>query len=62
MDPEACLNRAAEALRDSDLDECREALSDYRLWRARGGFEPKCGDTRAKRLLQDLSVAHYKLS
>jgi len=62
MDPEACLDRAAEALKDSDLDECREALSDYKVWRARGGFEPDGGDAKAKRLLQDLSVAHYKLS
>jgi len=54
MDPEACLNRAATALEDSDLDECREALSDYRSWRSRGGFEPEGGDAKAKLLTQRL--------
>lgn len=46
MDPKACLDRAEEALKDGDLEECREALQDYRAWRNRGGFEPKGGDLR----------------
>lgn len=54
MDPEACLNRAANALEDSDLDECWKALSDYRSWRSRGGFEPDGGDAKAKLLAQQL--------
>ena len=51
MDPLACLNRAADALATGDFDEARLALSDYRAWRSRGGFEPPDGgDARANDL------------
>ena len=44
MDPKACLDRAEGALAEGDLEECREALQDYRTWRTKGGFEPSGGD------------------
>lgn len=48
MDPEACLLRAEHAIEDRDWTEAREACSNYRTWRSRGGFEPENGDARAR--------------
>jgi hypothetical protein len=50
MDPEACLDRAEEALAEGDRAEARAALADYAAWRRNGGFQPKGGDARAKLL------------
>ena len=58
MDPEACLVRAQEALNDSEPDECIFALSDYWKWRARGGFMPENGDTRAIQIKLDWNKKH----
>src|SRR4051812_34332102 len=39
MDPEACLKRAADALEERDMEECRAALDDLsRWWRDGGGL------------------------
>jgi hypothetical protein len=54
MDPESCLQRAAQAIAAADYAEARLALSDYRAWRARGGFEPTNGDQRADELERHL--------
>ncbi len=51
MDPKACLKRALDALRDGNLDECANALEDYRTWRRKGGYEPMNGDS-VERLLE----------
>jgi hypothetical protein len=50
MDPGACLQRAASALADGDLDEAAAALADYGDWRRRGGYEPPAGDEGARLL------------
>lgn len=50
MDPEACLDRADEALAEGDRAEARAALADYAAWRRNGGYQPKGGDARAKLL------------
>ena len=51
MNPEACLQRGLHAIATGDLTEACLALSDYRAWRARGGYEPPPdGDTRANEL------------
>lgn len=52
MDPTACLERCAQAIRDGDKCEAREALTDYWAWRRKEGFEPqnvhgKAGDAFA---------------
>lgn len=62
MDPVACLRRAWRALDDGDTVEAREALHDYRAWRARGGFEPpetendSRGDVQADALQRTLDA------
>jgi hypothetical protein len=58
MDPLACLQRAAQAIDATDYAEARLALSDYRAWRARGGFEPTDGDDRADELERILLRGH----
>lgn len=40
MDPKACLERVAAALRDGDKAEAREARADLKEWLRRGGFAP----------------------
>ena len=40
MDPNACLKRFINALKEGDLDETHEAYEDLRNWIRRGGFEP----------------------
>jgi hypothetical protein len=50
MDPEACLDRADEALAEGDRAEVRTALSNYSTWRLNGGYQPKGGDARARLL------------
>ena len=40
MDPLACLISADQSLTDGDIDEARQRLTDYREWRAKGGYEP----------------------
>ena len=55
MDPKACLDRAAAALRDHDryegaLWDAYAALQDYSEWRRSGGFAPEGGDARARKL------------
>ena len=47
MDPEACLQAAEKAIFDSDADEAHDHLTNYRQWRAAGGFQPEEGDSRA---------------
>ena len=54
MDPAACLQRAHDQLDDGNIDEARDALTSYREWRRRGGFEPEGGDQRADELEQML--------
>lgn len=44
MDPKACLLRALSSLEAGDWLDATEALTDYREWRSRGGFEPMFGD------------------
>jgi hypothetical protein len=58
MDPAACLQRASEAIDAVDFAEARLALSDYRAWRSRGGFEPTDGDRRADELERLLLRGH----
>jgi hypothetical protein len=58
MDPESCLQRAAQAIATADYAEARLALCDYRAWRARGGFEPIDGDRRADELERLLHRCH----
>lgn len=41
MDPLACLLRLDQAITDKDLSDAKQALDDYRQWRAKGGFEPE---------------------
>jgi hypothetical protein len=41
VDPDACLQRWREAMRDGDYGEASEAHADLRGWIERGGFEPK---------------------
>lgn len=43
MDPDACLQRARDAVRSGDMREAREALSDLWEWVSRGGFLPQGG-------------------
>ena len=50
LDPEASLQCGLLALATGDLDEARLAISDYRAWRQRGGYEPSDGDRRADQL------------
>lgn len=57
MDPEACLDRAEEALDEGDLAEAKDALKDYAAWRRNGGFQPAAGDARAKRLTAAVKAA-----
>lgn len=63
MDPVACLARAWGAFYEGEHAEAREALNDYRTWRAAGGFEPgpdgdgtACGDERADALARSLDA------
>jgi hypothetical protein len=62
MDPSACLQRASDAIATADLAEARLALSDYRAWRARGGFEPIGGDRRADEVEQILFTGGSRLA
>lgn len=55
MDPKACLDRAQHALDDKDLDDCSDALRDYRRWRKAGGFEPRGGDAIADDIAEALA-------
>lgn len=41
MDPIACLLAALRAYQDGDKPKARTHISDYRAWRAGGGFEPE---------------------
>lgn len=41
MDPDACLKRALDALRDGDRDEARDAFATLSAWIALEGFLPK---------------------
>jgi hypothetical protein len=58
MDPKACLDRAAKALEEGDVDEARAALDDYADWRQRGGWKPEGGDALAADLRQRLRQRH----
>jgi hypothetical protein len=40
MNPNACLNRFIEAIRDRDHKEMRQAAGDLADWIQRGGFAP----------------------
>jgi len=40
MDPRETLRIADQAVSDLDAATAREALANYRTWRARGGYEP----------------------
>jgi hypothetical protein len=40
MDPDACVRRILDALRDSDRDDLVEALDDLSGWLANGGVMP----------------------
>jgi hypothetical protein len=57
MDPKACLLRAREALRDTEIRECEAALVDYKRWRRKGGFEPDVegmkGDDFLRKVAED---------
>ena len=57
MDPKACLDRAAYALALREYDDCDQALTDYRGWRSRGGFEPQDGDSTERRLRREMLAA-----
>ncbi len=48
MDPMATLKAARAAVKEGDYGTARERLSDYRAWRAKGGFEPLNGDETAR--------------
>ena len=41
MDPKACLLLAVSRVGSGDYIGVHEALSDYKGWRNRGGFEPR---------------------
>jgi hypothetical protein len=53
-----CRQHATEAIAAADYAEARLALSDYRAWRSRGGFEPTDGDDRADELERILLQSH----
>lgn len=61
MDPKACLERLANAIRQSDWSTAVEALNNYYRWRMHGGFEPmvgtRPGDYHADELAADLADA-----
>lgn len=40
MDPNACIERTADAIRRGDLDEAAAAAGDLVEWLDRGGFPP----------------------
>ena len=40
MDPNACLERIDNALRDHEIGEAQAACDDLRCWLGRGGFAP----------------------
>lgn len=44
MDPKACLELAADSVRDNDKESARTHLRQYALWRNNGGFQPTGGD------------------
>lgn len=53
MDPQACLERIFDAMRDNDAQEFRSAFEDLYEWLKSGGFAPKlasltdaCGPAR----------------
>jgi hypothetical protein len=41
MDPKVCLLDAQEAILDNSFTAARILVSEYRAWRAKGGFEPR---------------------
>ena len=62
MDPDACLARLLDALRDGDRDEAIDALDDLRLWLTNGRFLP--GDPRVSAGAEAALVAaeHLRVS
>lgn len=68
MDPQVTLDQAERHIRtgaktanesrsQEAFREAGDKLEDYWEWRKRGGFEPKGGDARARRLGEKLSTA-----
>lgn len=40
MDPNACVKRITDALRDGDIEEACDAILDLEDWLSNGGFPP----------------------
>jgi hypothetical protein len=38
MDPNACMDRIEEAVKEGNWEECEEAFQDLREWHGKGGF------------------------
>lgn len=57
MDPVATLKALADHIAAQHWSDAVQALSDYWLWRAKGGFEPNGGDARAELLANRLADA-----
>ena len=44
MDPQATLQRMADAIAESDIEALGDAYDDYAEWRRKDGYEPPNGD------------------
>jgi len=55
MDPEACIQRIENAIRNAEIGEAIAAVGDYYQWRLKGGFEPHYGDARVAGLVTTLA-------
>ena len=67
MDPRACLNLADQSISEGDIAQAKQSLSDYRVWRRKGGFEPTMewvpeqrGDSFAHEIEQRLETRIYQ--
>jgi hypothetical protein len=55
MDPNACLERVEQAIRDRDFEEATLGLLDLAVWIDRGGFRPSNYLGRLNRLQTEAS-------
>ncbi len=55
MDPQACINKIENDIRNAEIGEAIQSVGDYYQWRLKGGFEPRNGDARVAQLVTTLA-------